>query len=128
MGDIIIIIIIIEKMVDVTKNEHNVLKLCRKYFTYEPVTEIKLDNPKEVAYYVPIKSSIQQMIRNPHVLDILIKNFNKVINRDIHDSDMMYDYRRASQAKQHPILKNNPDSLFPLLKGGSYAERAKFVR
>ncbi|CAF2102228.1 unnamed protein product [Rotaria magnacalcarata] len=51
------------------------------------------------------------MISNPCALDILIKNFNHVINHNVHDTDLMYDYRHASQAKQHPILKNNPDSL-----------------
>ncbi|CAF4183625.1 unnamed protein product, partial [Rotaria sordida] len=33
-------------------------------------------------------------------------NFNQTINRNAFDTDLMYDYRHASQAKQHPILKN----------------------
>ncbi|CAM4846644.1 unnamed protein product, partial [Rotaria magnacalcarata] len=82
-----------------------------KYSSYESAKEIKLDNPNEVAYYVPIHYSIQQMLSNPHVLDILIKNFNQIINQNAHDTDLMFDYRHASQAKLHPVLKNKPDSL-----------------
>ncbi|CAF4094505.1 unnamed protein product [Rotaria magnacalcarata] len=102
---------VIEKMAYVTKNEHHFLKLCRKYFSYESAKEIKLDNPNEVAYYVPIHYSIQQMTSNPYILDILIKNFNQMINRNAHDTDLMFDYRHASQAKLHPVLKSKPDAL-----------------
>ncbi|CAF4005034.1 unnamed protein product [Rotaria magnacalcarata] len=52
------------------------------------------------------------MLSNPYVLDILIKNFNQIINQNAHDTDLMFDYRHASQAKLHPVLKNKPDSLW----------------
>ncbi|CAF1398356.1 unnamed protein product, partial [Rotaria sordida] len=101
----------VERMTNITKNEHRFLRLCKKYFSYDSPKEIKLENPNQVAYYIPMQSSIQQMLSNSYVLDILIKNFNQTINRNAFDTDLMYDYRHASQAKQHPILKNKPDSL-----------------
>jgi hypothetical protein len=98
-------------MTDVTKTEYNFLKLCKKYFSYESAKEIKLENPNEIAYYIPIQFSIQQMLSKPDVLDMLIKNYNQTVNRNVLDTDLMYDYRHASHAKQHAILKNKPDSL-----------------
>jgi hypothetical protein len=87
------------------------LKLCKKYFLYEPAKEIKLEKPDQVAYYIPIQSSIQQMLSKPDALNMLIKNFNENVNRNAVDTDLMYNYRHASQAKQHPVLRNKSDSL-----------------
>ncbi|CAF3390963.1 unnamed protein product [Rotaria sp. Silwood2] len=102
---------VIERMNNITKNEHRFVRLCKKYFSYDSPKEIKLENPNEVAYYIPMQSTIKQMLSNPYVLDILIKNFNQIINRNACDHNLMYDYRHASQAKQHPVLTNKPDSL-----------------
>jgi hypothetical protein len=102
---------IIERMTDITKNEHSFLKLCKKYFSYASAKEIKLENPDQMAYYIPIQSSIQQMLNKPDVLTMLIKNFNENVNRDAIDTDLMFNYRHALHAKQHPVLKNKPDAL-----------------
>jgi hypothetical protein len=102
---------VIQIIIDVTKNEYHFLKLCKKYFSYEPAKEIKLENPDQVAYYIPIESSIKQMLNKPDVLNMLIKNFNENINRNAADTDLMYSYRHASQAKQHPVIRNKPDSF-----------------
>ena len=102
---------LIQIITDVTKNEYNFLKLCKKYFSYEPAKEIKLENPDQVAYYIPIQSSIKQMLSKPDVLNMLIKNFNENVNHNATDTDLMYSYRHASQAKQHPVIRNKPDSL-----------------
>ncbi|CAF4588292.1 unnamed protein product, partial [Didymodactylos carnosus] len=99
------------RMLDVVKNEYNFLKLCQQYYSYQPAQEIKLSDPDQVAYYVPIQSSIQQMLNRPDVMDMLIKNLNRITNKNSADSDLMYNYRHGSQAQQHPILKQNRDSL-----------------
>jgi hypothetical protein len=102
---------IIERMTDITKNEHSFLKLCKQYFSYASAKEIKLRNPDQVAYYIPIQSSIQQMLNKPDVLTMLIKNFNENVNRNAIDTDLMFNYRHALNARQHPVLKNKPDAL-----------------
>jgi hypothetical protein len=102
---------VIGRMKYVTKNEYNFVKLCKKYFSYEPPVEIKLENADQVAYYIPIQSTIQQMLTKPNVLNMIIKNFNQTINRNTVDTDLMYDFRHASQARQHLVLRNKPDSL-----------------
>ncbi|CAF1509111.1 unnamed protein product [Rotaria sordida] len=51
------------------------------------------------------------MLSKPDVLNMLITNYNETINCNALDLDLMYDYRHGSQAKQHSILKNKPDSL-----------------
>ena len=51
------------------------------------------------------------MLNKPDVLDMLIKNYNQIISSNAVDTDLIYDYRHASNAKQHAVLKNKPDSL-----------------
>ena len=46
-------------MAKVTKNEYNFLKLCKKHLSHDSTKEIKFDYPSQVAYYMPIQSSIQ---------------------------------------------------------------------
>ncbi|CAF1653801.1 unnamed protein product, partial [Rotaria magnacalcarata] len=98
-------------MISVTKNEYNFLKLCKKHFCYDPAQEIKLDYPNQVAFYIPIQSSIQQLLSKPDVLNMLIKNYNETVNRNAVDTDLMYDYRHGSQAEENIILRDKPDSL-----------------
>ncbi|CAF4196456.1 unnamed protein product, partial [Adineta steineri] len=102
---------ITERITDITKNEHSFLKLCKKYFSYTPAKEIKLENPDQIAYYIPIQCSIQQMLKKPDVLPMLIKNFNENVNRNIMDTDLMFNFRHGLLGKQHTVLKNKPDAL-----------------
>ncbi|CAF1322994.1 unnamed protein product [Adineta steineri] len=102
---------ITERITDITKNEHRFLKLCKKYFSYTPAKEIKLENPDQIAYYIPIECSIQQMLKKPDVLTMLIKNFNENVNRNIMDTDLMFNFRHGLLGKQHTVLKNKPDAL-----------------
>ncbi|CAF4209356.1 unnamed protein product, partial [Rotaria magnacalcarata] len=60
---------------------------------------------------MPIQSSIQQMLNKPDVLTMLIKNVNENVNRNTIDTDFMFNYRHALDAKQHEVLKNKPDAL-----------------
>ncbi|CAF4776321.1 unnamed protein product, partial [Rotaria socialis] len=98
-------------MTDITKNEYSFLKLSKKYFSYTSAKEIKLENSDQSAYYIPIQSSIQQMLNKPDVLTMLIKNVNENVNRNTIDTDLMFNYRHALDAKQHEVLKNKPDAL-----------------
>ncbi|CAF2188491.1 unnamed protein product [Rotaria magnacalcarata] len=98
-------------MIHVTKNEYNFLKLYKKHFCYDPAQEIKLDYPNQVAFYIPIQSSIQQLLSKPDVLNMLIKNYNETVNRNAVDTDLMYDYRHGSQAEENIILRDKPDPL-----------------
>ncbi|CAF1086027.1 unnamed protein product [Adineta steineri] len=102
---------ITERITDITKNEHSFLKRCKKYFSYTPAKEIKLENPDQIAYYMPIQCSIQQMLKKPDVLTMLIKNFNENVNRNIMDTDLMFSFRHRLLGKQHTVLKNKPDAL-----------------
>ncbi|CAF4397254.1 unnamed protein product [Rotaria socialis] len=81
------------------------------HFCYDPAQEIKLDYPNQVAFYIPIQSSIQQLLSKPDVLNMLIKNYNETVNRNAVDTDLMYDYRHGSQAEENIILRDKPDSL-----------------
>ena len=98
-------------MTNVTKNEYSFLKLCKKHFSYDSAQEIKLDDANQVAYHIPIQSSIQQILSKPDVLNMLIKNYNETVNRNSVDTDLMYHYRHGSQAKDNIILRDKPDSL-----------------
>lgn len=106
-----IIFSIIERMTSISKNEYNFLKLCKKYFSYTPAKEIKLENSDQIAYYIPIQSSIQQMLNKSDVLNMVIQNYNENIKRNDIDTDIMFNYRQGLQAKQHPVLANKPDAL-----------------
>ncbi|CAM4933777.1 unnamed protein product [Rotaria socialis] len=60
---------------------------------------------------MPIQTSIQQMLNKPDVLTMLIKNVNENVNRNTIDTDLMFNYRHALDARQHEVLKNKPDAL-----------------
>ncbi|CAM4838394.1 unnamed protein product [Rotaria magnacalcarata] len=103
--------IIGEKMVKATNGEYNFLKLCQKYYSYEPPKPIQLEGQSDVAFYIPIKSSIQQMLKKPDVTEMLLKNLNRINNHHAADPDLMFNYRHGSESKQHPVLSHNLDSL-----------------
>jgi len=102
---------IIERMTDITRNEHTFVKLCRKYFSYASPKEIKLEDADQIAYYIPIQSSIQQMLNKHDVLTMLTKSFNENVNRNATDMDLMFNYRHALHGKLHPVLKKTPNAL-----------------
>ncbi|CAF4228074.1 unnamed protein product [Rotaria sp. Silwood2] len=102
---------IIERITGITRNEHRFVKLCKKYFSYASPKEIKLENANQTAFYIPIQSSIQQMLNKYDVLTMLKKNFNENVNRNAADTDLMFNYRHALHGKVHPVLKNKPDAL-----------------
>ena len=81
---------VIETMTNVTKNEYSFLKLCKKHFSYDSAQEIKLDDANQVAYHIPIQSSIQQILSKPDVLNMLIKNYNETVNRNSVDTETSY--------------------------------------
>ncbi|CAF0991445.1 unnamed protein product [Adineta steineri] len=64
-----------------------------------------------MAYYIPIQCSIPQMLKKPDVLTMLIKNFNESVNRNIMDTDLMFNCRHGLLGKQRTVLKNKPDAL-----------------
>ncbi|CAF4249654.1 unnamed protein product [Rotaria magnacalcarata] len=98
-------------MVKATNGEYNFLKLCQKYYSYEPPKPIQLEGQSDVAFYIPIKSSIQQMLKKPDVPEMLLKNLNRINNHHAADPDLMFNYRHGSESKQHPVLSHNFDSL-----------------
>ncbi|CAF1453608.1 unnamed protein product [Adineta steineri] len=51
------------------------------------------------------------MLKKPDVLPMLIKNFNENVNRNIMDTDLMFNFRHGLLGKQHTVLKNKPDAL-----------------
>lgn len=102
---------LIQRIKDITRNEYNFIKLCSKYFSYASPKEITLENSDQIAYYIPIQSSIQQMLNKHDVLTMLTKNFNENVNRNANDMDLMFNYRHALHGRLHPVLKNKPNSL-----------------
>ncbi|CAF4579081.1 unnamed protein product, partial [Rotaria magnacalcarata] len=84
---------------------------CQKYYSYEPPKPIQLEGQSDVAFYIPIKSSIQQMLKKPDVPEMLLKNLNRINNHHAADPDLMFNYRHGSESKQHPVLSHNFDSL-----------------
>ncbi|CAF4177400.1 unnamed protein product, partial [Adineta steineri] len=51
------------------------------------------------------------MLKKPDVLPMLIKNFNENVNRNIMDTDLMFNFSHGLLGKQHTVLQNKPDAL-----------------
>ena len=79
----------------ISKSEYQFLKQCKKYFNYEAPTEIILNTNEERAYYIPLKQSIGDMLKNEQLLKSIIDNINVLSNYVAKDQDLILSNRQG---------------------------------
>lgn len=95
----------------ISKSEYQFLKQCKNYFNYEEPTEIKLNTPKERAYYIPLKKSIKSMLENEQLLKSIIDNINSLTNCVVKDKDLILSNRQGGSIISNMSLQSNSNVL-----------------
>ncbi|CAF1438390.1 unnamed protein product, partial [Rotaria sp. Silwood1] len=95
----------------ISKNEYNFLKQCKKYFDYQPPTEIVLNTTEERAYYIPLKQSLSSMLQNGQLMRAIIDNINSLSTRAAKDNDLILSNRQSRSVKSNLSRQTNSNSL-----------------
>ncbi|CAF4009238.1 unnamed protein product, partial [Rotaria sp. Silwood1] len=95
----------------ISKNEYNFLKQCKKYFDYQPPTEIVLNTTEERAYYIPLKQSLSSMLQNGQLMQAIIDNINSLSTRAAKDNDLILSNRQSRSVKSNLSRQTNSNSL-----------------
>ncbi|CAF1048479.1 unnamed protein product, partial [Didymodactylos carnosus] len=99
-----------------TRNESQFIKMCEKFFDYLPPKEIvlfsstpppsvqrstttKVSKAKDVAYYIPIRESLTQVLSKDDMMQLLIDKIKQEEEQKIKDDDLMYSYRDGDYGK-----------------------------
>jgi hypothetical protein len=82
-------------IVCISKNEYQFLKQCESHFGYEPPREIPLPSTSRPAYYVPIKTSLNTLLKNTEIAHALIDNVNRMARKAAEDSDLIFSFRQV---------------------------------
>jgi hypothetical protein len=82
-------------IIGVSKNEHQFLKQCESHFGYQPPREIPTDCADRPAYYIPIKTSLNTLLKNAEIAHALIENINRLTLKAAEDNDLIFSFRQV---------------------------------
>lgn len=95
----------------ISKNEYTFLTQCRKYFKYESPVEIVLNTTEDRAYYIPLKTSLSNLLYSGELLNVINKNIQSLTAELDKDDDLIISNRQCRSVKSNISNSTNSNSL-----------------
>lgn len=95
----------------ISKNEYTFLKQCKKYFKYQPPSEIVLNKNEKRAYYIPLKQSLSSLLHSGELLEAIMNNISSLATRSADDNDIILSNRQSQSVIYNTSRQANPNSL-----------------